>query len=444
VWPEDIENVLRDDPAVKDAAVVPVATANGGLSLHAYLIPDAASTDASEPREIIRRANSRLAQHQRVTTARWWEEADFPRTSTLKVRRHLLPLPSQAEEGAEEGAPLAHDLISEIVAGVAKVPGIRPGQTLGELGLDSLGLVDLALSLEEMTGKTVTDGDLHMDMTVEDIRLLIEGSLAAGGGAQRDGGVQTADPAEWPYRWGRIFRVLDLPFRLIYRLVVPKTTIIGGEHLRGLPDMVILAGTHRSFGDLPLVRHTITQYAGRSLVRRLVAAASAGTVAAAGAVRWIAILAFGVYPLRQYSDREGSLRRLVHLMEIGNALIIFPQGTHARVDEELASAPRVRFRSGFAHIVKATNATVIPFGLAGTERIIPPRLDEYEGPSIGGIPLRLRRSPLAIALGPPVTIAAGESEAEFTARFQEVCFRLAREAEAALRNIEHRGATPSS
>src|SRR5207245_11540143 len=34
-------------------------------------------------------------------------------------------------------------------------------QTLAELGLDSLGLVDLALGLEEKTGKTVADGDLR-------------------------------------------------------------------------------------------------------------------------------------------------------------------------------------------------------------------------------------------------------------------------------------------
>jgi 1-acyl-sn-glycerol-3-phosphate acyltransferase len=271
-----------------------------------------------------------------------------------------------------------------------------------------------------------------MDMTVADVRAFIEGTTGAGAGAKRAGGAATQEPPDWPYTWGRIFRALDLPFRAAYRLTVPKTTIIGGEHLKGLPQRVIFAGTHRSFGDVPLVRHALSRYAGRSLVRRLVAAASAGTVAGAGAVRWIAILAFGVYPLRQYSDRENSLRRLVRLMELGNALIIFPQGTHARVEEELMESPRVRFRPGFAFVARAADAAVVPFGLAGTEAIIPPRLDEYVGPSVGGIPIKLGRKPLAIAFGPPLTIGEDESEAEFTARFQAVCLALARQAEAAL------------
>ena len=40
-------------------------------------------------------ANKRLAVHQRVATASWWPEADFPRTHTLKVKRRELPEPSE-------------------------------------------------------------------------------------------------------------------------------------------------------------------------------------------------------------------------------------------------------------------------------------------------------------------------------------------------------------
>ena len=38
VWPEDVEEILRAHPLVKDAAIVAVPTSAGGMVLHAYLL----------------------------------------------------------------------------------------------------------------------------------------------------------------------------------------------------------------------------------------------------------------------------------------------------------------------------------------------------------------------------------------------------------------------
>ena len=122
---------------------------------------------------IIAACNGRLAVHQRVATASWWEQPDFPRTSTLKLRRNLLPAPTAAAT-VKVDSRAADDPVGQAIAGVAKVVGVQPAQTLGELGLDSLGLVDLALALEEKTGKAVGDGDLRLDMTLADIRAVLQ------------------------------------------------------------------------------------------------------------------------------------------------------------------------------------------------------------------------------------------------------------------------------
>ena len=45
---------------------------------------------------MLRECNPRLAVHQRVSTASWWTGNDFPRTTTLKVKRNLLPKPGNA------------------------------------------------------------------------------------------------------------------------------------------------------------------------------------------------------------------------------------------------------------------------------------------------------------------------------------------------------------
>ncbi|HEY3107200.1 MAG TPA: AMP-binding protein, partial [Chloroflexota bacterium] len=63
VWPADVEEVLRDDPAVRDAAVVAVPTASGGARLHAYLLPTAGQVVLGPPggaREALVRGQARV------------------------------------------------------------------------------------------------------------------------------------------------------------------------------------------------------------------------------------------------------------------------------------------------------------------------------------------------------------------------------------------------
>ena len=103
VWPQDVEDALRAQPGIQDAAVLAVPTSSGGARLHGYLIPARPDDRRTDPQQLLRGANARLASHQRVATASWWPEADFPRTNTLKVRRHLLPQP--APDGARPPAP---------------------------------------------------------------------------------------------------------------------------------------------------------------------------------------------------------------------------------------------------------------------------------------------------------------------------------------------------
>jgi hypothetical protein len=51
---------------------------------------------------------------------------------------------------------------------------------------------------------------------------------------------------------------------------------------------------------------------------------------------------------------------------------------------------------------------------------------------ISGVPIWLRRRPLAIAFGPALELAPGEPPQAFTTRLQERCYNLTREAEQAL------------
>ncbi|MBA2446875.1 MAG: AMP-binding protein, partial [Chloroflexi bacterium] len=436
VWPQDVEDALRGDPTVKDAAVIAVPSPRGGAKLHAYLLPGGPDAGSTDLKALIARANGRLAQHQRVATASWWPEPDFPRTSTLKVRRVQLPPPDKVGAVEVDSVLAADDPVGQAIAGAAKVGAVRDEQTLGDLGLDSLGLVELALALEEKTGLPVGDGDLNVEQTVAQVRtLLAEGSARGSGGAgqsQRLRESVSASQPLWPYTWGRAFRFLSFPFDLLYRWAATRTVVLGGEHLERLPSRLILAGTHHSFADFPLIWHGLAQTPARRLVRRLVIAVYAGGFAAAGRFAHYGVLAFGLYPLRQYGDRDASLRGLAHLASKGNAVLIFPQGMHVDPKQERTGDPEARFRPGVAHLAVALQAAVVPFGVAGTERVMPHSIEGFQGLVIAGIPVSIRRGPMAIAFGPPLSPEPGESPQTFTARLQEVSYALTRQAEQAL------------
>jgi 1-acyl-sn-glycerol-3-phosphate acyltransferase len=277
-------------------------------------------------------------------------------------------------------------------------------------------------------------------MTVEQVRAFVAkaATLEEGPAAGRGPETTSVDQPLWPYTWGRAFRFLSLPVDLVYRYGVTRTVVLGREHLRSLPPRVIVAGTHHGFADVPLVRYGLAHSPARRVLGRLLVATGAMGFATSGLYGKLGILAFGLYPLHQFGEREASLRRLARLADMGNSVLIFPQGTHARPEQERADDPAVGFRPGVAHLVAALDAAVVPFGLAGTERLIPPFVEQFHGRVVAGIPVSLRRGPLAIAFGPPLTLAPGETPHAFAARLQAVCYALTRQAEQALAKVEAR------
>jgi long-chain acyl-CoA synthetase len=435
VWPEDVESALRADDAVKEAAIVGVPTPGGGMVLHAYLIPAREADRQRDVAPIVAHANGRLAQHQRVATASWWPDPDFPRTSTLKVRRHLLPMPEAVQATVVDSTLAADDPVGQAIAAVAKVPAVTDAQTLGELGLDSLALLDLGLALEDKTGKAVGEQDLTLDMSVARVREALAKAPALGagtGGAPRRSAEQTSSSQPlWPYTWGRAFRPVRAPLSLVYRLYVTRTIVLGAEHLTDLPHRLILAGTHHAYADEPLIRAALAKSSAAHLSDRLVVAARANAFdLMPKPAAWYSVLALGLYPLRQYGEQDVSLRGLARLVEHGNPLLIFPQGHHTSPAAERSGDPSAAFKPGVGHLASALDAAVLPFGLAGTEYVFPDDVKPWF--TVGDITIRLRKGPLAIAFGAPLTLEPGESPAAFTRRLQEICFPLTREAEAAL------------
>lgn len=82
VYPEDIELVLAADSRVTDAVVLGLPDGED-VEVHGVLL----TSEADQAADIVRRANSQLAPHQRVQRYTVWPEATFPLTSTMKPKR---------------------------------------------------------------------------------------------------------------------------------------------------------------------------------------------------------------------------------------------------------------------------------------------------------------------------------------------------------------------
>ena len=138
VWPQDVEDALRSAATVQDAAVLAVPTPGGGARLHAYLLPLTPANRGGDPNVLLAAVNTRLASHQRVSTASWWPDVDFPRTSTLKAwRRHLAAAAHRSEPGwngavaaDRRGTPLAEAAAPTRLT----LAAVADEQTLGQLG----------------------------------------------------------------------------------------------------------------------------------------------------------------------------------------------------------------------------------------------------------------------------------------------------------------------
>ena len=329
VYPEDVEAVLATDDRVTESAVVgwPLGP---DLKVHAVLLLD----DPSLVEAIVRDANARLAAHQQIRGHTVWPDDDFPRTHTLKVRKHevLARLAAIAAPGSEDEsmrsstatAPIAHagdggtDPLIGLIAQIAQVPdsAITPTARLSsDLNLDSLQRVELLGVIEEELGAYINDDALDPEATVAELEVLVE----AAKGAKRASGI-----FGWPLN--PAVRAIGLGFQVV--LMQPlvrafydvRTT--GADRLEGLEGPVLFIPNHCLHTDNAIVLSRIP-IAWRW---KLSAAAAADTIYANPIRGALASILANAFPLRREGGVRHSLELLGARLDRGFSILIYPEG----------------------------------------------------------------------------------------------------------------------
>ena len=366
VFPEDVERVLDGVPGVRESAVVGVAE-GGQERVHAVLRVEA-GTDVDG---VVRAANARLDDHQRVRTASVWLEGELPRTEgTRKLKRAAIRqwVASGQRPVRSSGGTTVEALIERFSRGRT----VSEATTLEELGLSSLERVELMVALEDRFQARVDESRFAQAGSVAELKQLL--SAPAGEGEPAD------EPVDFP-TWNRTW-----PVRLVRRLalatwILPlarafaRARVDGREHLRGIHGPVIFASNHQSHMDVPVI---LAALPGR--LRARVAPAMAKEFFKAhffpAGFSWrerlsnslnyyLAAFFFNAFPLPQ--REAGARQTLQYIGDLAGrewSVLIFPEGLRSR------SGDIKPFRGGIGMIGARLDIPVIPVKLDGVDRIL--------------------------------------------------------------------------
>jgi long-chain acyl-CoA synthetase len=395
VFPDDVEKVLNQLPGVRESAVIGKDRVNAVLLLNA-----GANADA-----IVREANQRLEDHQKIRSISVWTGGALPRTqATGKLRR--VEIAEAIAKGETESAANPENELIALMRKYAPGRTITAETTLDELGLSSLDRVQLMMDLEHKLGTEIDEGVFSSAHTVADL--------------ERPTPVAT-EPIVFPAynrTWfARAVRRVALPFFLLpLSRVFAHLRVTGRDNLESLHGPVIFAANHQSLLDVPVIlasvpspqryrvatamgkgffdahfypqRHTLLERFTNTLSYRL------------------ATFFFNTFPLPQHGAGTGqAIRYMGELVEQGWSIVIFPEGDRSRTGQLLP------FQPGVGMIASHLKIPVVPVRILGLEKVLH---RDWKFPRPG----RVR-----VNIGTPLLLS-GESFAEGAKKVEEAVSAL--------------------
>ena len=362
VYPEDIEPILNRElhrEANEEGIIVGRSTGQGSMEVHAVLLVH----DYPTAEQAIRQTNSQLAEYQRIRGFTLWHEADFPRTHNLRVQRHIVEeylARNSHEHGPNMFTPHPpRGEVSDTRRILSQVCGIPASQIsddsrIGDdLGLDSLGRVELLSAIEAELGLYVDEQDVGSGMSVADLEQLL----------QRSGIAPSTSFREWP---------LALPVRAVRRGVhstfffpilraLSHPVVTGRDNVESLSGPMLIASNHNSHLDSLAVFYSLP----KRFRSRLAVAAAEDYFFRNSALAGMTSLIINGFPFAREGNIRISLEYCGKLLDRGWSVLIYPEGTRSLTGK---MAP---FKPGVGLLAVELGVPIIPIRLRGLEKILP-------------------------------------------------------------------------
>ncbi|MFI9721796.1 amino acid adenylation domain-containing protein [Streptomyces sp. NPDC052396] len=176
IEPGEIEAVLRDHPAIAQAAVHAHDVGRHDRRLVAYAVP--AAKETVSPDDLRRHAERRLPAHMVPATVLLLDA--LPLTANGKLDRAALPVPHPAATTTGRAPRSAGERrLCELFAEVLRLPQVGPEDSFFALGGDSLLAIRLIGRIGAALGVRVTVRDVFHRPTPAQLAGVLDGALAA-------------------------------------------------------------------------------------------------------------------------------------------------------------------------------------------------------------------------------------------------------------------------
>lgn len=344
VYPEDVEKILNKIRGVKDSCVLGIK-GKKGEEVYAVLL----LKEKLNAQNIIEEANKNLDISQKIKDYSIWPFEDFPRTTTLKIKKF------EVKDFIEKKIkPIITQKKSKVYNILSKLSNkkIKPNLKLQDLGLSSIDIIELTSLLEQEFNIELEEEKINPYTKVKDLEKIIK--------------FQRFIEAKSLFRkWAlnlfiNTFRFLfqQLIFFPILNLIFhPK--IEGQENLKELKSPVIFAANHVTHLDTPLILMSLPS----NLSKNIAIAAWQEFFfnekmefknLLKKSLFYLATIFFNIYPLPQQKGFRKSIRYTGKLINKNWNILIFPEGQRTRTGQ-ISS-----FKQGIGVLAVEMKIPVIP------------------------------------------------------------------------------------
>ena len=404
IYPDDLEAALNAQPEIRDSAVIGIDTPQGPEPLAVLLLKDE-DTDAAL---VLKKANESLNQYQQIRRWAIWQEEDFPRTPTQKIRKPLVLEKVRQRSGIRDQRSVDRDAerapSSFILSAIARVSGeslaeVDPAANLEmDLKLDSLGRIELLSALEDHYQVDIDEASFTAATTVGDIEKMI-----------REGPRESAVPYEYP-KWPQRFPATWIRLVMAYLIIRPLTrwmsraTIVGRAHLRDVRGPVLFISNHIAMVDAALILLAVPERFHRKLAIAMEGEVLRGWrhpssetnwfVRLNGLIKYLLVVAlFNVFPLPQKSGFRRSFDFAGESMDRGYSVLVFPEGARTQNGEMKP------FMEGIGLLATNLNVPVVPARIEGLFSL------KKRGKKFA------RRGEVKVTIGQPIVLSSDDSVA---------------------------------
>jgi len=397
VHPDEVEVHLQKIPGIKELCVIGLPARSGrGEEVAAILVPEPGA-DRAKIKAALDRALRSLPGYQRAARIELQED-DLPKTTTLKVQRNkvrerysrpgsalgaqpakersaaeTLPVAAPGQPATKNGVPA---FVASAVAEVAEVPdGIKAAEITPDmrlqmdLGIDSIGRVDLLQKLELQLNLTIPQEAEGKLFTVRDLMGVVESVRTAGfspAAKRRGKGILSRRTDQQELQAGlraSLSRsILQGVFSTTASVLMNTYLRIDYKGLENLPESgaYVLAANHCSHLDAVAVREALGRRAGDLYVM-----GAKDYFFDTRLKSWFFTTFLNALPFDREDTAAQGLATCKTVLDAGRAILIFPEGTRSLTGELQA------FKPGVGVLGIELDVPVIPVLLRGTFASLP-------------------------------------------------------------------------